>query len=188
MTQQGPGTRKTIYIQEIEEKYTKKDNKWYRRINADGEWVSVFGTVNGLEQFAVGETWDVDFTLKQGTDGKMYNNITKIHSKASPTVPAVTNNATPRQQAPATPEQWGTLDERIAWNSGINNANQATRPPENVEDEPRWIEDIYRRANLLNSLIRRGPTAEDATQEPYRDPSAEDVQYIEEVLNEEGPF
>ena len=60
--------------------------------------------------------------------------------------------------APATASWGGSIDERIAWNSSINNANEATDPPTNAEDEARWIEDIDRRAHLIYPLIRRGPT------------------------------
>ena len=163
MTQQGPGTRKTIYIQEIEEKYTKKDNKWYRRINADGEWVSVFGTVNGFEQFAVGETWDVDFTLKKGSDGKTYNNITKIHSKASPTVPAVTNNATPRQQAPSSSawepslsDQW-RADGQETGNSKTNGTALIVQYLSDHNGElpgREWMEETAMAVNTLAAHIR----------------------------------
>ena len=60
--------------------------------------------------------------------------------------------------APATASWGSSIDERIAWNSSINNANEATDPPTNAEDEARWIEDIDRRAHLIYPLIRRGPT------------------------------
>ena len=64
----------------------------------------------------------------------------------------------PPTTAPATASWGGSIDERIAWNSSINNANEATDPPTNAEDEARWIEDIDRRAHLLYPIIRRGPT------------------------------
>ena len=74
--------------------------------------------------------------------------------------------------APATASWGGSIDERIAWNSSINNANEATDPPTNAEDEARWIEDIVRRATLLYPAIRKGytPPAKDAPEPPVQAP------------------
>jgi hypothetical protein len=93
--------------------------------------------------------------------------------------PTPATTATP---APA----WGSLDERIAWNSAFNNANEKTRPPENIGDEARWLEDIVRRATLLYPAIRKGYTppveVEDAPEQPVQaqEPNVEaepDVDY-----------
>ena len=91
-------------------------------------------------------------------EGTFYHNIQSIsESTTSPTaeVPRATTSAT----ATAT---WGSLDERIAWNSAINNANHATKPPTSDEthpvDESRWVAHIIRRATLLYPVIRSGPT------------------------------
>ena len=65
-------------------------------------------------------------------------------------------------QATAPTTTWGSIDERIAWNSAINNANHATKPPTSDEthpvDESRWVAHIIRRATLLYPVIRSGPT------------------------------
>ena len=67
-------------------------------------------------------------------------------------------------QATAPTTTWGSIDERIAWNSAINNANHATKPPTGDEgvtppvDESRWVAHIIRRATLLYPVIRSGPT------------------------------
>ena len=46
----------------------------------------------------------------------------------------------------------------------MNNGNHATKPPENIEDEARWMDDIVRRAGLFYVALRKGytPPEEDA--------------------------
>ena len=56
------------------------------------------------------------------------------------------------------PTAWGSKDDNIRWNSSMNNGNHATKPPENIEDEARWMDDIVRRAGLFYVALRKGYT------------------------------
>ena len=96
-----------------------------------------------------------------------------------------TNGAAPRQTT-TTSESWGTLDERIAWNSAINNAVHATPYEEMMLTA--WIREVDDIANSLYPLIRRGPTpaAEDAPSDASGDVS--ESTYIEDILDEQEPF
>ena len=104
-------------------------------------------------------------SVKQGTSGK-YRNLLEILNRVSNPTPQVAQAET--QAATPNPDTWGgSIDERIAWNSGINNADHVTKFPESIEDEARWLADVDRRANLLYPLIRRGPTPPvEETEEP----------------------
>jgi hypothetical protein len=107
-----------------------------------------------------------------------------------------TDGAAPRQQTTTTSESWGSLDERIAWNSAINNAVHATPYAEMMLNA--WIREVDDVANSLYPLIRRGPLppAEDVPQgspeAPDEDgegalhPEAEDVSYIMDALDSQN--
>ena len=115
-------------------------------------------------------------SVKQGPRGKQRNLLEILNRFSNPTPPAtqpVTQAATPN------PATWGSIDERIAWNSGINNAGHVTKFPESIEDEARWLADVDRRANLLYPLIRRGPMPpEEEPEEPT----------VEGDVTEDNPF
>jgi hypothetical protein len=124
-----------------------------------------------------------DGNLYDGEKGWHY--FWKIERFAEPgdTIPQVPVSVA--NESPATTPLWSSTastDERIAWNSAINNANQATTPPENVEDDAQWIENIVRRATLLYPAIRKGYTP------PEEDVYDESAQQIIENITGELPF
>tara|TARA_R100001086_G_scaffold120170_1_gene61837 strand:+ start:320 stop:961 length:642 start_codon:yes stop_codon:yes gene_type:complete len=109
-------------------------------------------------------------------EGGVFRDILRITDASVDDVPqeSPTPNGSPQSVQPAhyatsVAESWGSVDERIAWNSGINNATEATEPPEHEGDESRWLYDINRRANLIYLLIRRGPF-QDAAERPQEAP------------------
>ena len=106
--------------------------------------------------------------IKQGPNGKQRNLLEILNRFSNPTPPATLPATQPvTQTATPNPIAWGGLDERIAWNSALNNANHATKCPESIEDEARWLADVDRRANLFYPLIPRGPTPpEEEPEEP----------------------
>jgi hypothetical protein len=95
-----------------------------------------------------------------------------------------TSGAAPRQTTTSS-ESWGNLDERIAWNSAINNAVHAI--PYAEMKLSIWLKDVDGVAHALYPLIRRGPLppdmAEDTPPEPPVEPTAEDVQYLADALD-----
>jgi hypothetical protein len=118
-------------------------------------------------------------------DWMWYWGITAIaDGDAAQQTETATTGAAPRQTAP-TPS--ASLDERIAWNSAINNA--VSKVPWTVEYPGReWLSEVDTLAQDLYALIRRGPLppAEDAPPEPPEppgEPTAEDVQYLADALD-----
>lgn len=139
----------------------------------DNQTALVEQVANGLEP---GMKVSLKINIKQGPNGKQRNLLEILNRFSNPTPPAtqpVTQAATPN------PATWGSIDERIAWNSGINNADHVTKFPESIEDEARWLADVDRRANLLYPLIRRGPMPpEEEPEEPT----------VEGDVTEDNPF
>ena len=76
----------------------------------------------------------------------------------------------------SSPAAWGSKDDNIRWNSPMNNGNHATKPPENIEDEARWMDDIVRRADLFYVAIRKGytPPVEDTPDADQPDDNPEE--------------
>ena len=106
-----------------------------------------------------------------------------------------TDRAAPRQQTTTAPESWGSLDERIAWNSAINNSVSVV--PYDRGAVVDWTVEVSSVAHHIYTLIRRGPLppAEDvphgSPEAPDEDgegalhPEAEDVSYIMDALDSE---
>jgi len=125
-------------------------------------------------------------------DWMYYWGITGIaDGDAAQQTETATNGAAPRQTAP-TPS--ASLDERIAWNSAINNAVSAVGPIDDGLPPPLppleyWLAEVDRVAQSIFALIRRGPTppAEDAPSEPPEppEPPESEAAYIESVLDEQ---
>jgi hypothetical protein len=127
-------------------------------------------------------------------DWMYYWGITGIADGAPPQqAERPTNGAAPRQTT-TTSESWGTLDERIAWNSAINNAVGVVPFPGSsgrYDDEgvaTEWLGEVNLLAQDIYALIRRGPTpaAEDAPSDASGDVS--ESTYIEDILDEQEPF
>ena len=85
-------------------------------------------------------------------------------------------------QANNAPSSWSnSVDERIAWNSSINNAVHAHPFLENpVKNDPldsaavsHWIDEVDALASPLYGLIRRGPVAEDTVPDNHEEPEDE---------------
>jgi len=102
--------------------------------------------------------------------------------------------AAPRQQTTSTSEAWGSLDERIAWNSAVNNSVSATGLCEGVDNKS-YVTVVDYLAQDLYTLIRRGPlppatrdgdAPDGGTDAP--DGNDEDVLYIEDALDSQEPF
>ena len=82
-------------------------------------------------------------------------------------------------QAAATPA-WGSIDERIAWNSAINNAVHALSGNDPLL--PEYIGKVDTLASLLYELIRRGPDSPVDAPEAEADEQAYDKQIMEDLF------
>ena len=71
-------------------------------------------------------------------------------ASVAPNTPAPAPDPAPQVAA------WGSVEERIAWNSAVNNAVNATNYHYGSED---WLTSVEAKALLLYPLIRRGPVA-----------------------------
>jgi hypothetical protein len=95
-------------------------------------------------------------------EGTFFHNIQSI-SGATPSPTAEAPRATTSATATAT-ATWGSLDERIAWNSAINNAVTAIPWISNMTEDkeayytPNWLSEADTLAQDIYALIRRGPT------------------------------
>jgi len=174
-----------------------------------------------LDKEAFGGKWDSDITrvkpeiANRLERGQQYNLILERENKkkaeydgerdwmfywglvgiadgdAAQQAETTTNGAAPRQTAP-TPSV--SLDERIAWNSAINNAVSAV--PFERDAVVDWTVEIRIVAHHIYTLIRMGPSpdmaVDDAPSEPPESPEApeaperpskEDIQYLKEMLD-----
>ena len=122
-------------------------------------------------------------------DWMYYWGITGIaDGDAAQRTETATTGTAPRQTAP-TPS--ASLDERIAWNSAINNAVSAV--PFERDAVVDWTVEIRNVAHHIYTLIRRGPLPPDMAEdtppgslEPPElpvEPTAEDVQYLVDALD-----
>jgi len=166
----------TIYIETAEGKV--KISEWpksnydtritYEPIQMPAWYVSL-GDVAHL----VGVKVQVVAEYKSTYEGTREYNKTqtfKVLSSLPTPQPTPATTATP---APA----WGSLDERIAWNSAINNAASAVGPIDDGLPPPLppleyWVAEVDRIAHHIYALIRRGPLppVEDAPEKPVEAP------------------
>jgi hypothetical protein len=133
----------------------------YEPIQMPGWYVSI-GDVTHL----VGAKVQVAASYKDTyEDTREYNKTQtfKVLSSLPTPQPTPATTATP---APA----WGSLDERIAWNSAINNAASAV--PYERESVVDWTVELSIVAHHIYTLIRRGPLppVEDAPEKPVEAP------------------
>ena len=112
---------------------------------------------NAKKHLDAGETvhLGVEVTKTPTASGNgYYRDIVRITSASigdvaqEPPTPRGSTAAAPT----SAPAAWGSLDERIAWNSAINNAVNTV-----PYDQQDWLESIDGIAHLLYTLIRRGP-------------------------------
>ena len=101
-----------------------------------------------------------------------------------------TDGAAPRQQTTTAPESWGSLDERIAWNSAINNSVSVV--PYDRGAVVDWTVEVSIVAHHIYTLIRRGPLPP-AGDAPEGGPDApdgddEDVLFLEDALDSQEPL
>ena len=104
-------------------------------------------------------------SVKQGTSGK-YRNLLEILNRVSNPTPQVAQAET--QAATPDTDTWvGSIDERIAWNSAINNAVTAIPWSSDMAEESEayytlwasnWLSEVDTLAQDIYALIRRGPT------------------------------
>jgi len=102
--------------------------------------------------------------LAQARPAPEYNGRTQFNLVS---VQRDTKNDDVASVAPNTPAPapqvaaWGSVDERIAWNSAVNNAAHAESIASTGENIPLhiWLDLVDQRANGLYPLIRRGPVA-----------------------------
>jgi len=83
------------------------------------------------------------------------------------------DGAAPRQQTTTSSEPWGTLDERIAWNSAVNNSASAV--PYDRGAVVDWTVELSIVAHHIYTLIRRGPLPPVVEDVPPGVPEAPDV-------------
>jgi hypothetical protein len=146
--------------------------------------------VNAKKHMDSGTTvWlSVDVTETPRAEGGVFRDIIKIVRATLddvPQEPATPSNEDARPVRQSTPvptvQSWGSLDERIAWNSAINNAVHAVpyhTPPYTSEiPTVTWLKDVTYVATNLYPLIRRGPApvepvepVEDAPEIPVEAP------------------
>ena len=124
-------------------------------------WYRALGDLENL----AGAKVQVAASYKNTFEGtREYNRIQtfKVLSGLPTPQPAPATIATP---APA----WGSLDERIAWNSAINNAASAV--PYERESVVDWTVEVSIVAHHIYTLIRMGPLpAENAPEQPVEAP------------------
>ena len=75
-----------------------------------------------------------DGTPHDGEKDWMYFWRVERFAEPGDTIPQTPVPAASEAPATASWSSTASIDERIAWNSAINNANEATKPPENVHD------------------------------------------------------
>jgi len=97
--------------------------------------------------------------------------------------------AAPRQQTTTSSESWGSLDERIAWNSAVNNSVSVV--PYDRGAVVDWTVEVSSVAHHIYTLIRRGPLPPVVEDAPPGVPEApdgdEDALYLEEALDSQEP-
>lgn len=158
-----------------------------------------------LDKEVFGGKWDLDITRVEPEvanhleRGQQYSLVLERQNKKKAEydgnrdwmyywgITGIADGAAPRQTT-TTSESWGTLDERIAWNSAINNAVHFLAAPYEEMKLSIWLKEVDGIANSLYPLIRRGPTpaAEDAPSDASGDVS--ESTYIEYILDEQEPF
>ena len=117
-------------------------------------------------------------------DTREYNKIQTFKVLSSlPTPQPSKSPAT--ASAPATASWGGSIDERIAWNSAINNAVSKIPMP---YDDTGWLNEVDILAQVIYPLIRRGPTppVENAPEGPV-EAQEPDVDLPVDPLDGEAP-
>ena len=105
------------------------------------------------------------------SEGGVFRDVTRIlwaSLDGAPQEPGTEDSRPiPATTSTPAPASWGSLDERIAWNSAINNAIIQMANNEWVTTDV-WIAEVDSTAHHIYALIRRGPTppAENAPEQP----------------------
>lgn len=140
----------------------------------------------------------VDVEERPGTyQGKSitYRNIVGITSLAEPSADAPAATPQAPTQAPtrqvdqgAEPAPWSnSIDERIAWNSAINNgANHVDSQGPWQGPDHAWLKRVDEKANEIYGLIRRGPWQMVVVDEPPAEPEQSDEQLKEDLFGPSG--
>lgn len=126
--------------------------------------------VNVKKHTATGTTVWLRFEVKESprAEGGVFRDITRLLRASLDGTPQEPETGGTRPAPAPTAASWGTLDERIAWNSAVNNAVTLTAHKGTLTT---WLEEVDLRAQLLYPLIRRGPLPPaDAPQRPVQDP------------------
>ena len=109
-------------------------------------------------------------------EGRSQYNLVSVTIEKQPDATSVEPAVAAPPPAP-TPQvvAWGSIDERIAWNSAINNA--VTAIPWISYALPDWLGEVDLFAQDIYALIRRGPVApveELAPEDPVEDNTPDD--------------
>jgi len=123
--------------------------------------ISAYGaTMQGLEGLTVQIKGEAKFNKQRGTiEYEVVGQGFTVLDEAAPTPKENISGPTGEGASTPPPEQPRTysLDERIAWNSAINNAvNAHTVTPIEIEWDV-WLGNVDRLANKIYHVIRRGP-------------------------------
>ena len=136
--------------------------EWYEALDLDN--------LPGVRVQAVAVYMDMYKDVPQYGRVQTFKILNGVAPKAQPKPTATTTTTA------SAPAGWGSIDERIAWNSAINNA--VTAIPRYYEDNfrrvdgeayyrPNWLGEVDALARDVYALIRRGPTpVEQAPLEP----------------------
>ena len=120
----------------------------------------------------------VDVKESPRSEGGYYRDIIRITNASLDDVSQEpTPNGSPQSARPAynpsnTPISWGSLDERIAWNSSINNSVTALGPLGKLDADSLdvWVTAMEKLSNIIYPIIRNGPLP-DAPERPQEAPA-----------------
>jgi hypothetical protein len=159
--------------------------------------------VNANKHIQAGKqiTLGVDVRETPRAEGGYFRDILSITRFALDDVaqePPTPPQSAPRSTQPAynaapSTELWSnSVDERIAWNSAVNNAVSAVAYAGAYQEEfaqNDWVVEVDSIANLIYPLIRRGPSP-NAPERPQAAPEPTSVDKVEESPDEsdEGVF
>ena len=133
--------------------------EWYEALDLDN--------LPGVRVQAVAVYMDMYKDVPQYGRVQTFKILNGVAPKAQPKPTATTTTTA------SAPAGWGSIDERIAWNSAINNAVTAIPWISNMTEDgeayyrPNWLSEVDALARDVYALIRRGPTpVEQAPLEP----------------------
>jgi len=135
----------------------------------------------------VGSTVRVIAYYKSTYEGTLEYTKVQLFEVADSLPKPAAAQGTPTQQE-AEPAPWSnSIDERIAWNSAINNgANHVDSQGPWQGPDHAWLKRVDEKANEIYGLIRRGPWQMVVVDEPPAEPEQSDEQLKEDLFGPSG--